>query len=241
MGSVYYRAYHWVTTITQKAESMEAHDLDVEPNSGLHKPFTALFFITLFLIAIASLLSLMNGLDDFLHAPIGIKDHPPEPGALVQMADAAWLPLLGLLLLFGFLSLASRVFHPVSVMLATVILVTGSVALVGGILGESKKQYFQSQHYFTQTVTPVLYIVFLMTWVVVGVRLSIRNWLRERKPRYGAAAVLLLAALACALCGLYVGVVNTDKGVPTLMFGIPLAVAGFLVYPVKKSSTEPNA
>ena len=46
----------------------------------------------LFLVLIALVL-ISNWLDDFLHAPIGIKDNPPAPGAIVQVAHLSFWPI----------------------------------------------------------------------------------------------------------------------------------------------------
>jgi hypothetical protein len=35
-----------------------------------------------------------NWVDDFLHAPLGIKDNPPEPGVIVQFAQIAFWPVV---------------------------------------------------------------------------------------------------------------------------------------------------
>jgi hypothetical protein len=48
---------------------------------------------TKFLLFIAVALAVMNWLGDFLHAPLGIKDNPPEPGTLVQLAQFLFWPL----------------------------------------------------------------------------------------------------------------------------------------------------
>jgi hypothetical protein len=46
---------------------------------------------TLFGLAVA--LDIGTGIDNFLHAPIGIKDNPPDPGALVDLARDLIFPL----------------------------------------------------------------------------------------------------------------------------------------------------
>jgi hypothetical protein len=83
------------------------------PESRLHGLFVVLFYISLALLAIASASIILNGLDNFLHAPIGIKDNPPEPGIVVQLAQLAWIPLLLSVLLFGILRAMSLVFKSV--------------------------------------------------------------------------------------------------------------------------------
>ena len=72
---------------TTKQNTGERFYADTE-GSRLHGLFAALFYIFAVLLAIALLAIFANSLDDFLHAPIGIKDDPPEPGLIVQFAQS---------------------------------------------------------------------------------------------------------------------------------------------------------
>lgn len=201
-----------------------------QPKSGLHGLFVVLSYIANAIFALAIFLLTLNWLDDFLHAPIGIKDNPPEPGILVQTASLVWIPLLLTVVLFGFLRFGSRVFSTVSLLLGTIIVTCGSVSLVGGILSETKKQYFEGQQYFTQTVTPVLYILFLMAWVGVGANHCIMKWKKGGKVRHGIAGLFLLLAIICGLCGLFVAVKNNDSGGLLVLIGMLLLGFGIAAY-----------
>ena len=176
------------------------------PESRLHGLLVVLFYISLSLLALASALDILNGLDNFLHAPIGIKDNPPEPGIVVQLAQLTWIPLLLSVLLFGFLRMMSLIFKSVPLLLGTLIVTCGFTSLVGGILGEHKgKELFDGQTYFTQTVTPTLYVIFLMSWVGVGAYLFIEKWKRDRRLRH-------LLVGSCFILGIVFGLVSLIGG-----------------------------
>jgi hypothetical protein len=198
------------------------------PKSGLHALFVALFYIAASLLSFATVLVILNSLDDFLHAPIGIKDNPPEPGLLVQGAELAWFPLLLVMGLFAALRFASRHFRTVPMLLGTVIVVCGSLSLVGGILGEVTKQFFGGQEYFTKTVTPVLYVLFLMGWAGVGADQCIGKWRRGGKPRHGLAGLILVLAIMSGVLGLFVG--NNDSGGLLMVVGLLLVGVSFVAY-----------
>ena len=203
-----------------------------EPKSGLHGLFVVLSIIANVMFVLAMFLVVLNWLDDFLHAPIGIKDYPPEPGALVQIAQLSWMPLLCAVALFAFLRFASKAFSTAPLLLGTVIIICGPVSLVGGLLGEANKEYFHGQHYFTQTVTPFLYILFLMAWVGLGANHCIKKWKNGGNLRYGLAGMILILALVAAWVGLFLSVRNGDgdSGMMLLISGFLLAGLGFIVY-----------
>lgn len=69
------------------------------PNSpdsrmSLHDWVSLLCWLFGFLLAWIVLAIFANGLGDFLHAPIGIKDNPPEPGIVIQFARIACYPVV---------------------------------------------------------------------------------------------------------------------------------------------------
>jgi hypothetical protein len=179
---------------------------------------------------LATFLVVLNWLDDFLHAPIGIKDYPPEPGVLVQAAQLAWAPLLLTVGLFAFLRFASTMFSTVPLLLGTVIVICGSVSLVGGLLGEAKKEYFHGQQYFTQTVTPFLYILFLMAWTGVGANHCIMKWKGGGKVRHGIAGLILLLAIVTAIVGLYIGRGEKDSGPLLVIIGLLFVGVAIIAY-----------
>jgi hypothetical protein len=114
-------------------------DLSYEPSkpaSGLYPFLAALYYLCLVLLVLAIFLDFCDELGNFLHAPIGFKDNPPESGAVVQIAQVAWIPLLVGVLLFGFLKLVSREFKTIPLLLGTTIAVAGVGSLVGGLLGD---------------------------------------------------------------------------------------------------------
>jgi len=63
-----------------------------------------------YLSILAGLIDFQNDLVNFLHAPIGVKDHPPEPMALVQFARLAFWPVL---ILYGALWLVAGFIEPI--------------------------------------------------------------------------------------------------------------------------------
>jgi hypothetical protein len=157
------------------------------PKSGLHGLLVVLFCFALFLLALATVFVILNWLDDFLHAPIGIKDYPPEPGFVVQLAGLAWIPLVLSVLLLGFLAIMSRLFKTVPLLLGTSLDASGTVSLVGGLLGEHKGQeLFHGQANFSQAVTPILYVILLTGVRGKAVRLAVT---RRYSGRYEAFPV----------------------------------------------------
>jgi hypothetical protein len=193
--------------------------------------FVAFFYISISLLAIATALVVLNWLDDFLHAPIGIKDYPPEPGFIVLFAKLAFIPLVLSLLFLGFLSLMSWILDTVPLLLGTAIIIFGGVSLVGGILGEHRgAELFHGQAYFSQTVTPILYILFLMSCVGLGANHCIVKWKIDQKPRYGIAGLCLLLSISMALIGLLGMAQNNDSMSLFCVYGILMVMLGFIVY-----------
>jgi hypothetical protein len=52
------------------------------------------YYLWTALLWLAIALDIGTGIDNFLHAPIGIKDNPPDPGALVDLARDLIIPLV---------------------------------------------------------------------------------------------------------------------------------------------------
>lgn len=154
------------------------------------KKFVGFHLEALTLLALVTASVILNWLDDFLHAPIGIKDYPLEPGIVVQLARLAWIPLFLSALLFGFLGIMSRAFKTVPLLLGTAIVSFGGISLVGGILGEHKgTELFHGQAYFSQTVTPVLYILFLVVGRCRCIRLHREMETRTKAPTRNCGSV----------------------------------------------------
>jgi hypothetical protein len=125
----------------------------------------------------------------------------------------------------------SRVFKTVPLLLGTSIVTCGSISLVGGILGDRKgEQLFNGQAYFCQIVTPILYVLFLMSWVGVGAYGCIVKWKRDRKPRHGIAGLCLILGIMLGLIGLMRGI-NSDF--VFLMSGFLFAVLGILIVGIR--------
>ena len=213
----------------------------MKPKSGLHGLFVAFLYISICLFAIATALVVLNWLDDFLHAPIGIKDYPPEPGLIVLFAKLAFIPLVLSVLLLGFLSLMSRFLNTIPLLLGTAILTFGSASLVGRMLGEYMgRELFHGQAYFTQTVTPILFVLFLMSCVGMGANHCIVKWKSDRKPRYGIAGLCLLLSISMALIGLLGVSQNNDSLSLFFVYGIIMVMIGFAVYKSNQLLRKPK-
>lgn len=81
-----------------------------EPSRRLQAFLGATVKLLMIVLAVIVVLQCGNWLDDFLHAPIGIKDNPPEAGALVQLANLALWPTAGLYLAARILRFFAREF-----------------------------------------------------------------------------------------------------------------------------------
>jgi hypothetical protein len=102
---------------------------------------------------------------------------------------------------------------------------------VGGILGEHKgAELFHGQAYFSQTVTPILYILFLMSWVGVGAYFCIEKWKKGHKLRHGIAGACLITGLFLGLIGLYGLAQNSEPLTLFVMWGLLMAFVGFISY-----------
>lgn len=208
----------------------EALYAPAKPASGLYPLLAALYYLCLVLLVLAIFLDFCNGLGNFLHAPIGFKDDDPEPGAIVQIAQIAWIPLLVGVLLFGFLKLVSREFKTIPLLLGTTIFVTGVGSLVGGLLDAYYKggELFNGQTYFTKVVTPVLWAVFIASWAAYGAYRSYERWKQERRVRFMITSVMVVTGLICAMIG--AADQNSSTGMTFFGCGLLLPLAGYAVY-----------
>lgn len=211
----------------------EVYDPD-KPESRLHGLFSVLFYISAFLFVVAFACDFLNGLDNFLHAPIGIKDNPPEPGFIVELAQLLWWPLILTTMLLGYFRVMTRLFKFVPLLLGTLIVFCGVVSLVGGILGEYKGQLFSGQTYFTQTITPIMWATFITSWVGVGAYRCFTKWKKERRVRYLIAGSLVSLGIFCAAVGVLGSLgsgsdVITQSGMVLMMCGVLMAVLGYIV------------
>ena len=203
----------------------------MKPKSGLHGLLVVFLYISISLLAIATALVVLNWLDDFLHAPIGIKDYPPEPGFVILFAKLAFIPLMLSVLLLGSMSLMSRFLNTIPLLLGAAIFTFGGVSLVGRILGEHKGvELFHGQAYFLQIVTPILFVLCLMSCVGMGANHCIVKWKSDRKPRYGIAGMCLLLSISMALIGLLGVSENNDSLSLFFVYGIIMVMIGFAVY-----------
>lgn len=210
---------------------MNDHVYRQKPGFGLSIWLMALFCVSLFLLAIASALDFLNFLGDFLHAPIGIKDYPPEPNVIVQLAKLAIIPLTLSAGLCGVLGFLSRVPKAIPLMLGLLIVISGGTGLVGGILREYKnRELFHGQLFFTTVVTSASYVLFLSSCVGLGAYHCMAKWQCERKPRYGVAGTLLLTSIPLGLIGILGIVMNSYSLISVSVWGIPTAVLGYICY-----------
>jgi hypothetical protein len=151
-----------------------------KPASKLHGLFIGLSWLLFLLLASATALVVLNWLDDFLHAPIGIKDYPPEPGMIVQLANLAWLPLLVILLIFALLSFMSSFAKTIPLLLGTSLVSCGVLSLIGGILGELKStELFAGEQFFVRDVTPALWCGVIVSFLGLSLYGGIQDWKKE--------------------------------------------------------------
>lgn len=68
-----------------------------------------LWFLSLLVVGFMSITLGMNWLGDFLHAPIGIKDNPPDPGTLIQIEQLIFAPAMTCFVVLHFLRIILKV------------------------------------------------------------------------------------------------------------------------------------
>lgn len=73
-----------------------------KPNSKYQKWIDFLWGLSRISMFLIAFVFVLNWLDIFLHAPIGIKDNPPEPGVLVTFAQMAFWPVFACCVVLGF-------------------------------------------------------------------------------------------------------------------------------------------
>jgi predicted Na+-dependent transporter len=135
----------------------------------------------------------------------------------------------------------SRVFKTIPLLLGTSIVAFGSISLVGGLLGEHEgEELFHGQAYFSQTVTPVLYVLFLMSWVGVGANHCIVKWKRDRKTRHGIAGLCLILGIMFGLVGLMGMTKGIESQIVFLMVGFLMALLGYVIYNVNYIVGKPE-
>jgi hypothetical protein len=84
--------YHWAIQ-SGHVKMADDPEFDEPTAPRLYQTLSVVYYVWTAVTVFAVLLDIGNGLDNFLHAPIGIKDNPPEPGPLVALAQALILPL----------------------------------------------------------------------------------------------------------------------------------------------------
>lgn len=70
-----------------------AHDNETKA-PRLYLALSVIYYLCTALLVLAIIMDVGNGLGNFLHAPIGIKDNPPDPGPFVDLARALIVPLI---------------------------------------------------------------------------------------------------------------------------------------------------
>ena len=182
----------------------EDYDFD-KPQSRLYPWFNVLYYIALYLTVMAFIMVFGNGLDNFLHAPIGIKENPPPPSDLVALADALVVPIGISTFVLRFFRWLCREF-PTSVVLTwfggIIFFGIAGVAFIGKFW--LHQEIVPGSFFLFDRVWPIIYrlctVVFglcMVAFVCLIAYGSVDGWKKRRTVRNGLVALgMSLSTLA---------------------------------------------
>jgi hypothetical protein len=170
----------------------------------------------------------LNWIDDFLHAPIGIKDNPPQPGAVVQFAQLALRPLTVCFLALAFLGLLTEWYRPKQIAIGVTAFAAWAVLAVTFAGLVLHRELIPGQillwNLFSKAFGFLLALVLLAIYLL-SVFAAIHEWSLSSRHKLVAVLMGLSAILAVpSSVGLYVTRVNNIAHT-----GILLAVVIFIV------------
>lgn len=171
------------------------------PSITLHGAITLLWGIALVVLGWIVIAVLSNWLSDFLHAPIGIKDNPPEPGAMVQIAQALLLPVGVCFLVLWALRLLTREFTSKQIAIAT-----GGFGLwCAAVWGLYAAFTHRPEARYFQFAWTVLVAGILLAVDAFAAYAFIRGWEREDSLKENCAALLIILSVIPAAAA-FVGI-----------------------------------
>lgn len=188
-------------------EGDEESKPESESGMSLHDWITILRFVLILMIIVVS----MNWLGDFLHAPIGIKDNPPEPSVFVRYVQVALWPAAVCFIVLSGVKLLTETYSYKQILFGFTTFVLGAV-FVGMLAGEVlHREFIPGTHYLWNsyiTVATFLFPVALVLADVIFAGILLFGWKRSDSIRDKLGTVLVglsTVPAVAAFIGLCIG------------------------------------
>jgi hypothetical protein len=216
--------------------SMPSSPNQEDSSISLHEWISVLCWVSGFLLAWILVAICANWLGDFLHAPLGIKDNPPEPGILVQYAQLAVYPVTACFIALRVLKYFSGVYSTKDFLLGcagALICILVVVLLAGEVL---HREFIAGTFYFWKTLAPsFMALLFLLFdgWVAGALVL---HWKSTNSVRTKLATVLFVLSTAFGIVALIGLCVPSEKRLTGFaIIAIILFISGLTSTPLDKS------
>ena len=190
--------------------------------------------LTAVALLLVALPVVVNIIGDFLHAPIGIKDNPPEPTLVVQYAQLAFVPLAAAFIALSLLKSMSELFSGkqiaaavacLSVLAVLVVMIVGVILhrdLIPGSLYLWNK-FAPFLNYFLNKIGPLLFALLLLLIDLVFAYGYLSDWSRWKtfRERFGTVLIALSSFPAIVTFMTLIGIFFDVK---VLEFNDPVSV-----------------
>ena len=220
-----------------------------ESSSGLYRGITVLWRLSVLVLGWIVIVVSLNWLSDFLHAPLGIKDHPPEPGIVVQCADLAFWPVGISYVILRVLRTLTKLFSAQEVLLGCAG-IGFSVLLTASLIGELlHREFVPGTHYVYSTIAPYIIngVLFLCA---AGLLLAdlfcaysfIANWKTSDTGREKIASVLIASSTIPAVVA-FAGICIPREHDLTYyaIWAVFLVIAAIALLPKSVQTSQPQA
>jgi len=200
-----------------QAQEPETH---TEPGLTLQDCMAFGWGLSCLLICLMTAILGMNWLGNFLHAPIGIKDNPPEPNAVVQLTQFAFWPvfvLFGVMLLLKNLTIdiSLREFFKGSIVFTLLAAPFALlIVLIGGLL--LHREFIPGTYFFWNTLAPILFTGGLLLYDCLWAYVLVRSLKITDTARKKFAAVFIGLSAVCGIVGFAGLWVSTTVGASLL-------------------------
>jgi hypothetical protein len=216
-----------------------------QPDSqmSLHERVSVLCWLSRFFLILIVIVVCINWLGDFLHAPLGIKDNPPEPGPLVQFAQVAIFPALICYFVLRVMKYFSGEYSSRDFLLGSagvLLFISVVLLLVGPVL---HRELIPGTFYFWRTLAAPLSGAAFLTFDGSLAYGLIRNWRSLDNVRYKwSAALFVLSTLFGVVALIGFCVPSEKKFLICGAWAVLLFILGVLLTPLtKESKPTPSA